>query len=96
MADDETRKRRPGCLARAIGSGLDGGIMGGAIGAIMASGTALQAGFSGGGLQLLARAGFRSAISFGGFLASYNGGICSLERMRGKRDFINPFVVGGG
>ena len=37
----------------------------------------------------------RSAISLGGFLSFYNGGTCSLERARGKKDAFNPFAVGG-
>ena len=31
------------------------------------------------------RQGFASAVSVGGFLGAYNGGVCSLESLRGKR-----------
>eukprot|EP00966_Prymnesium_polylepis_P065268 1514896-Prymnesium_polylepis.1 len=61
----------------------------------MASGGALQLGFFNGGLQLMMRSGMGSAMSVGGFLASYNGGVCSLERFRRRKDAANPFVVGG-
>ena len=34
-------------------------------------------------------------ISLAAALAGYSGGVCSLEKGRGKRDGINPFIVGG-
>lgn len=89
------RKKERSCLALTIGAAVDGGIFGAAIGAIMASGAALQAGFTHGGLRLILRSGFATAISVGGFLGSYNGGICTLERFRKRRDAINPAIVGG-
>ena len=92
---DEPARRQRSCLGKAIASGLDGGLLGAAIGAIMASGSAFQLGFSRAGAMLIGRAGLSSALSFGGFLSVYNGGICSLERWRAKQDAFNPFVVGG-
>ena len=87
-------RRRRSCLVRAIGSAVDGCILGGALGGIFASGQALQLGLVGGGIFVL-RSAARSAISLGGFLSFYNGGTCSLERARGKKDAFNPFAVGG-
>jgi len=60
----------------------------------MATRTALSYGFNLDALRLILRSGMTSAFSFGGFLAVYNGGICSLEKFRGSRDIVNPFVVG--
>uniref|UniRef100_A0A7S4C3Y9 Mitochondrial import inner membrane translocase subunit TIM22 n=1 Tax=Chrysotila carterae TaxID=13221 RepID=A0A7S4C3Y9_CHRCT len=88
-------KKPRSCLAKAIGAFLDGGIIGGAIGGIMASRTAIAFGPSLGALRILAVGMGQSGLSLGGFLAAYNGGICSLERMRNKRDVANPFIVGG-
>ena len=94
--DDAPPKRRQrSCLAVTISAAIDGGIFGAAIGSIMASGSALQLGIANGGLRLLMRSGMASAVSVGGFLASYNGGVCYLERFRRKRDVVNPAVVGG-
>ena len=45
-----------------------------------------------------ARTVFRASAASTGLgvaLGGYTGGVCSLERWRGKRDFINPFIVGG-
>lgn len=93
--DDAPQKRQRSCLAVTVGAAIDGCIFGGAIGAIMSSGTAFQAGLTNGGLQVILRSGAASALSVGGFLASYNGGVCTMERMRSRRDVVNPFIVGG-
>jgi len=90
----EQREQRS-CLAKAVASGIDGGLFGGAIGLIMTSRTALSFGLSVHSLRILVAGTVSSAVSFGGFLACYNGGVCSLERFRRRRDAVNPFVVGG-
>ena len=89
------KRRQRSCLAQTIGSAIDGGIFGGAIGSIMATGNALQLGLTNGGFRLILRSGAASAVSIGGFLATYNGGVCSLERWRKRRDVVNPFIIGG-
>ena len=94
-AEEAPKRRQRSCLAVTISSAIDGGIFGAAIGSIMASGSALQLGFANGGMRLMLRSGMASAFSVGGFLASYNGGVCYLERFRKKRDVVNPAVVGG-
>jgi len=95
MSSRETEPRqRRSCLAKAIMSGVDGGILGGVIGSLMASRAVLSVGLSVESVKLIARSGVASAFSFGGFLAVYNGGICSLERFRKRRDMANPFIVG--
>lgn len=93
--DDRKPRRQMSCLGKAITSAIEGGIIGGALGGIMASGSALSLGFSVQALGLIARLSFSSALSFGGFLAAFNGGSCSMERLRGTRDWFNPFVMGG-
>ena len=88
------RQRRPrSCLGVTLGAALDGAIFGSAIGAFMAAGNAYRA--SSGGLKILLRSGAASGMSVGGFLATYNGGVCSLEKLRTRKDFVNPFIVGG-
>ena len=89
------KKRTASCLAKTVGSLLDGGVFGAAIGSLMAAGPAFSQGLFNGGLRFLVRSGLQSALSVGGFMATYNGGICSLERLRAKRDVVNPFLVGG-
>ena len=88
-------RRKPSCLARTIGSALDGGIFGAAIGSLMATGPAFSHGLLQGGLAHILRSGVRSALSVGGFMATYNGGLCTLEKTRQKRDVFNPFFLGG-
>ena len=44
-------KRRISCLAKTIGSGIDGGIFGAAIGSLMATGPAFSHGLLNGGLS---------------------------------------------
>eukprot|EP00965_Chrysotila_dentata_P116741 3859217-Pleurochrysis_carterae.AAC.3 len=66
-------KKPRSCLAKAIGAFLDGGIIGGAIGGIMASRTAIAFGPSLGALRILAVGMGQSGLSLGGFLAAYNG-----------------------
>jgi len=78
-----------------MNSAIDGSILGGAMGAIMASRSAFELGAAGGGARFIGLSAVRSALSFAGFLASYNGGTCALESARGKRDVWNPFMVGG-
>ena len=97
VAPEERKKlrREMSCLGKAIASAIEGGLIGGALGGIMASGSALSLGLSVQALVLVGRSSFSSAASFGGFLAFYNGGSCSMERLRGVRDWINPFIVGG-
>ena len=43
----------------------------------------------------VASGAMRSGASLAAALAGYSGGVCSLEKGRGKRDGINPFIVGG-
>jgi hypothetical protein len=91
---EEPRKRRS-CLARMFNSAVDGVILGGALGGIIASTRAFELGVSGGAGRFMLASSLRSGLSFAWFLASFNGGTCTLENMRGKRDVVNPFVVGG-
>uniref|UniRef100_A0A7S0E8Y0 Mitochondrial import inner membrane translocase subunit TIM22 n=1 Tax=Phaeocystis antarctica TaxID=33657 RepID=A0A7S0E8Y0_9EUKA len=91
----QEKKKTGSCLGRTVGSLIDGGVFGGAIGSLMATGPAFSQGLFNGGLRILLRSGLQSAVSVGGFMATYNGGICSLESMRSKRDVVNPFLVGG-
>ena len=96
-ADDGGKPRRPvSCLAKTIGAALDGGIFGAAIGGLMATGPAFSHGLMNGGMRFIMRSGMQSALSVGGFMATYNGGICSLEKLRARRDVVNPFAVGFG
>ena len=91
----QEKKRTGSCLARTVGSLIDGGVFGAAIGSLMATGPAFSQGLFNGGLRILLRSGLQSAVSVGGFMSVYNGGICSLESLRSKRDVVNPFLVGG-
>ena len=91
----QDKKRTGSCLARTVGSLIDGGVFGAAIGSLMATGPAFSQGLFNGGLRILLRSGLQSAVSVGGFMSVYNGGICSLESLRSKRDVVNPFLVGG-
>uniref|UniRef100_A0A7S0L0E6 Mitochondrial import inner membrane translocase subunit TIM22 n=1 Tax=Coccolithus braarudii TaxID=221442 RepID=A0A7S0L0E6_9EUKA len=61
----------------------------------MASRAALSIGLHADAVRLVFGGAVAGAMQFGGFLAVYNGGICTTERLRGKRDMANPFVVGG-
>ena len=93
-------RRKRSCLGTAIVSFVDGGIFGAAIGSIIASAQAIS-GITGGtetigsAIKHVLRSGSRSALSLGTALASYSGGVCSLEKARGKSDVVNPFLVGG-
>jgi len=91
---EEPRARRS-CLARTVNSAVDGVILGGALGGIMASTRAFELGVRGGAGRFMLVSSLRSGLSFAGFLASFNGGTCVLENLRGRRDVVNPFVVGG-
>jgi hypothetical protein len=102
--DDPTapppKKRQLSCLGKGVISLVDGGLFGAAIGGVMASAQGISALSSGtenvrGAVLLVARSAWRSAASLGMALAGYTGGVCSLERLRGRRDAINPFFVGG-
>ena len=90
------KKRPASCLAKFVGSAIDGGVFGAAIGSLMATGPAFSQGLLNGGLRFLLRSGLQSALSVGGFMSVYNGGVCSLESLRSKKDVVNPFIVGGG
>ena len=99
-ADGPPRPRQRSCLAKGIVSFIDGGMFGGAIGGIIASAQAISALSAGSdtivsAVQHVVRSGFRSALSLGVALAGYSGGVCSLEKARGRRDMVNPFLVGG-
>jgi hypothetical protein len=94
------RKRQRSCVGTAIVSFVDGSFFGGAIGGIIASASAIGGVLSGGesvgsAFMHVLRSGGRSALSLGSLVAGYNGGVCTLERMRRKRDVANPFVIGG-
>ena len=91
----EQPRRKASCLARTVGSLIDGGVFGAAIGSLMATGPAFSQGLFNGGLRIILRSGLQSALSVGGFMSVYNGGICSFESLRSKRDVLNPFLVGG-
>ena len=88
------RTEKRGCLARTIGSAMDGAILGGGLGGIMAMGQAATHGISASAISLVVRSAIRSGLSLAGFLAAFNGGTCSLESARGKSDVFNPFAVG--
>eukprot|EP00316_Scyphosphaera_apsteinii_P009014 CAMPEP_0119307530 /NCGR_PEP_ID=MMETSP1333-20130426/8002_1 /TAXON_ID=418940 /ORGANISM="Scyphosphaera apsteinii, Strain RCC1455" /LENGTH=243 /DNA_ID=CAMNT_0007311093 /DNA_START=31 /DNA_END=762 /DNA_ORIENTATION=- len=94
MATDP-KLQKPSCLAKAIVSAIEGGIVGSIIGSLMACPAAISLGISGTALRLIFQGGVRSAFQLGGFLACFNGGICSMERLRDQRDAKNPFIVGG-
>ena len=94
------KKKTLSCLGRTLIAFVDGGTFGAAIGGIISSAQALGSISAGtesvvGAFRTVARASAGSAASLGFALAGYSGGVCSLERMRGKRDFVNPFVIGG-
>ena len=91
----EQPRRKASCLAQTVGSLIDGGVFGAAIGSLMATGPAFSQGLFNGGLRIILRSGLQSALSVGGFMSVYNGGICSFESLRSKRDVLNPFLVGG-
>lgn len=94
------KKRQPSCVGKSIVAFIDGGFFGAAIGSIVSSAQAI-ASVAGGNESFLsacrnvARSGFQSGLSLGGALAGYSGGVCTLESARGRRDVLNPFLVGG-
>lgn len=90
------KRRERSCLAVYIGSALDGGVFGAIIGALFATAPAVSHGLLNGGLRFIGASAMRSGFSLGGFMATYNGGVCSLEKARGTKDVLNPFVVGFG
>jgi len=94
--DGKQQRRKPSCLAKTFFAAVDGGICGAAIGSLMATGPAMANGLFNGGLRHIMRSGMASAVSVGGFMATFNGGVCSLEKARAKRDVVNPFLVGFG
>jgi hypothetical protein len=94
------RKRQRSCVGTAVVSFVDGSFFGGAIGGIIASASAIGGIMSGAesvgsAFMHVIRSGGRSALSLGSLIAGYNGGVCTLERLRRKRDVANPFVIGG-
>ena len=93
-------RRQLSCLGKSLISFIDGGTFGAAIGGIFAGVSAVSSVTAGsesilGAARTVFRASAASAFSLGVALGGYTGGVCSLERWRGKRDFINPFIVGG-
>ena len=100
MASDAPPKRKRSCLSTAIISFVDGGFFGAAIGSIIASVQGLSGLAAGtesirGVVMHILRSGGRSGASLGFALGSYSGGVCSMEKARGKSDVVNPFLVGG-
>jgi hypothetical protein len=100
MASDAPPKRKRSCLSTAIISFVDGGFFGAAIGSIIASVQGLSGLAAGtesirGVVMHILRSGGRSGASLGFALGSYSGGVCSMEKARGKSDIVNPFMVGG-
>ncbi len=93
-------RRQLNCLGKAIVAFLDGASLGAAIGGII-SGAQAVGGLSSGtetvgsAIRHVGRSALRSGLSIGGVIAGYTGGVCSLERLRSKRDVANPFLVGG-
>ena len=99
MVEPAKRKQRS-CLSTAIISFVDGGFFGAAIGSIIASVQGLSGLAAGtesirGVVMHILRSGGRSGASLGFALGSYSGGVCSMEKARGKSDVVNPFLVGG-
>ena len=100
-ADAPLRPRRKrSCLGTTIISFVDGGIFGATIGSIIASAQSVSGMMSGtetvrSSIMHVIRSGGRSFVSLGVALGSYSGGVCSLEKARGKKDVVNPFLVGG-
>ena len=99
VAPDKPR-RQLSCLGRTLVAFIDGGSFGAAIGGIIASAQGLSSLAAGtesfvGALRGVASGAMRSGASLAAALAGYSGGVCSLEKGRGKRDGINPFIVGG-
>jgi hypothetical protein len=100
MASEAPPKRKRSCLSTAIISFVDGGFFGAAIGSIIASVQGLSGLAAGtesirGVVMHILRSGGRSGASLGFALGSYSGGVCSMEKARGKSDIVNPFMVGG-
>ena len=56
----QEKKRTGSCLGRTVGSLIDGGVFGGAIGSLMATGPAFSQGLFNGGLRILLRSGLQS------------------------------------
>jgi hypothetical protein len=85
------------CGTVAYQAGVSGYMMGGVFG-LMLGGTnylrARQAGIAVNAVKHIGIPSFRSAFGFASFLLGYNGGICLLEGIRGKRDYINAGVAG--
>lgn len=94
------KKRQLSCLGKALISFVDGGMFGAAIGSIVASAQAVTSVASGAdsipsAARGVFRAGWQGGLRLGAALAGYSGGVCSLEKMRGRRDAANPFLIGG-
>jgi len=94
------KRRQLSCLGKTVIAFIDGGAFGAAIGGIVASAQGVSSLASGtesfvGMIRGIAGSGMRSGLSLGGALAGYTGGVCTLERTRGRRDGFNPFLVGG-
>ena len=94
------RRAKLSCLGKSILSFVDGSTLGATIGGIISSVQAMS-GLSAGNETLgsavrhVGKSTLKSGFSIGGAIACYNGGVCSLENARGKRDAANPFLVGG-
>lgn len=93
-------RRELSCIGKSILALIDGGTFGAAIGGIFASANAIGSITGGtesivGAARTVFRASAASAMSLGLALGAYTGGVCSMERWRGKKDVVNPFVIGG-
>jgi len=96
----KAQRRQLNCLGKTLVAFVDGGSFGAAIGAIIASAQSVSSLASGtesifGAIRGVATAGWRSGVSLGFALAGYSGGICYMERVRGTKDVVNPFFIGG-
>ena len=95
----ETPAQPSGCAWIAYQAFVSGYLIGGVFGALLGGSNFLRArqqGVKSNAVQQIGLPSFRSAFGFAAFLTGYNGGICLLEQIRGKRDAYNAGAAGCG